>query len=81
DCPNPPSKNKTDNLEQLVEVAKHPIVDVKNPSVGTPKGRQKLHIKGGKEKTIEKCLKDRNSCSLCEGTDHNKRTCLGRFKE
>nr|GEX40515.1 hypothetical protein [Tanacetum cinerariifolium] len=43
DCPNPPSKNKTDYLEQLVGVLK-------------------------------------NSCSLCGGTDHNKRTCPGRFE-
>ncbi|GKC44717.1 protein FAR1-related sequence 5 [Tanacetum coccineum] len=44
DCPNPPSKNKTDNLEQLV---------------GVPKP---------------------NSCSLCGGTDHNKRTCPQWFE-
>ncbi|GJX36749.1 FAR1-related sequence 5-like protein, partial [Tanacetum coccineum] len=48
DCPNPPSKNKTDNLEQLVGVPKPPTVDGK--------------------------------CSLCGGTDHNKRTCPGRFE-
>nr|GEX28605.1 protein FAR1-related sequence 5 [Tanacetum cinerariifolium] len=51
DCPNPPSKNKTDNLD-----------------------------KGGKEKAIEKSLNGRNSCSLCGGTDHNKRTCPRRFE-
>ncbi|GKA32100.1 protein FAR1-related sequence 5 [Tanacetum coccineum] len=44
DCPNPHSKNKTDNLEQLV---------------GVPKP---------------------NSCSLCGGTDHNKRTCPQWFE-
>ncbi|GJW67992.1 hypothetical protein Tco_0122416 [Tanacetum coccineum] len=44
DYPNPPLKNKTDNLEQLV---------------GFPKP---------------------NSCSLCGGTDHNKRTCPRRFE-
>ncbi|GKC74445.1 hypothetical protein Tco_1120328 [Tanacetum coccineum] len=41
---------------------------------------KKLCIKGGKEKAIEKSLKGRNSCSLCGGTDHNKRTCPGRFE-
>ncbi|GKC21960.1 ribonuclease H-like domain-containing protein [Tanacetum coccineum] len=43
-------------------------------------GRKKLRIKGGKEKAIEKSLKGRNSCSLCGGTDHNKRTCPRRFE-
>ncbi|GJU38530.1 FAR1-related sequence 5-like protein [Tanacetum coccineum] len=80
DCPNPPSKNKTDNLEQLVGVSKPPVVDVNNPTVGSTKGRKKLHIKGGKEKAIEKSLKGRNSCLLCGGTDHNKRTCPQRFE-
>ncbi|GJT62433.1 hypothetical protein Tco_1005966 [Tanacetum coccineum] len=80
DCPNPLSKNKTDNLEQLVGVAKPPVVNVNNPSVGTTKGRQKLRIKDGKEKAIEKSLKGMNSCSLCGGTDHNKRTCPRRFE-
>ncbi|GKC16842.1 protein FAR1-related sequence 5, partial [Tanacetum coccineum] len=37
DCPNPPSKNKTDNLEQLVGVPKPSVVDVNNPSVTPPK--------------------------------------------
>ncbi|GJZ94934.1 hypothetical protein Tco_0667137 [Tanacetum coccineum] len=46
-------KNKVDNLHQFVGVAT-PVVDVNNPSVGTPKGRRKLCIKGGKEKLIEK---------------------------
>ncbi|GJX68542.1 FAR1-related sequence 5-like protein [Tanacetum coccineum] len=81
DCPNPPSKNKTDNLEQLVGVPKPAAVDVNNPTVGSTKGRKKLRIKGGKEKAIEKSLKGRNSCSLCGGTDHNKRTCPGRFED
>nr|GFA01925.1 protein FAR1-related sequence 5-like [Tanacetum cinerariifolium] len=80
DCLNPPSKNKTHNLEQLVGVPKPPAFDVDNPTVGSTKGRKKLRIKGGKDKTIEKSLKDRNSCSLCGGTDHNKRTCPRRFK-
>ncbi|GJZ90812.1 protein FAR1-related sequence 5 [Tanacetum coccineum] len=80
DCPNPPSKNKTDNLEQLVGVPKPSVVDVNNPTVGSTKGRKKLRIKGGKEKAIEKSLKGRNSCSLCGGTDHNKRTCPRRFE-
>ncbi|GJU96310.1 FAR1-related sequence 5-like protein [Tanacetum coccineum] len=48
DCPNPPSKNKTNNLEQLVGVPKLPAVDVSNPTVGSTKGRKKLRIKGGK---------------------------------
>ncbi|GJX52995.1 hypothetical protein Tco_0281364 [Tanacetum coccineum] len=46
-------KNKADNLHLLVGVAT-PVVDVNNPYVGRPKGRQKLRIKGEKEKTIEK---------------------------
>nr|GEY96294.1 protein FAR1-related sequence 5 [Tanacetum cinerariifolium] len=54
DCPNPPSKNKTNNLKQLIEVPKPPAVDVNNPTVGSTKGRKKLRIKGGKEKAIEK---------------------------
>nr|GEW67521.1 hypothetical protein [Tanacetum cinerariifolium] len=48
--------------------------------VNTSQGRKKLCIKGGKEKAIEKSLKGRNLCSLCGGTDHNKRTCPGRFE-
>ncbi|GKC31272.1 protein FAR1-related sequence 5 [Tanacetum coccineum] len=80
DCSNPPSKNKTDNLEQLVGVPKPVVVDVNNPTVGSTKGQKKLCIKGGKEKAIEKSLKGRNSCSLCGDTDHNKRTCPGRFE-
>nr|GEW20920.1 protein FAR1-related sequence 5 [Tanacetum cinerariifolium] len=34
DCPNPHSKNKTDNLKQLIGVSKPPAVDVNNPTVG-----------------------------------------------
>ncbi|GKF08049.1 protein FAR1-related sequence 5 [Tanacetum coccineum] len=79
-CPNPLSNNKTDNLEQLVGVPKPPAVDVNNPTVGLTKGRKKLRIKGGKDKAIEKSLKGMNSSSLCGGTDHNKRTCPGRFE-
>nr|GEZ59686.1 protein FAR1-related sequence 5 [Tanacetum cinerariifolium] len=48
DCPNPPLKNNTNNLEQLVGVPKPAVVDVNNPSVGSTKGRRKLRIKGGK---------------------------------
>ncbi|GKD92930.1 protein FAR1-related sequence 5, partial [Tanacetum coccineum] len=80
DCPNPPSNNKIDNLEQLVGVPKPADVDVNNPVVGSTKGRKNLRIKGGKEKAIEKGLKGRNSCSMCGGTDHNKRTCPRRFE-
>ncbi|GKC52650.1 hypothetical protein Tco_1075395, partial [Tanacetum coccineum] len=39
DCPSPTTKNKIDNLEQLVRVPKPLIFDVNNPSVGTTKGR------------------------------------------
>ncbi|GJX88387.1 hypothetical protein Tco_0340401 [Tanacetum coccineum] len=80
DCPNPPSKNRTDNLEQLVGVPKPPAVDVNNTTIGSTKGRKKVCIKGGKEKAIEKRLKGRISYSLYVGTDHNKRTCPERFK-
>nr|GEV49964.1 protein FAR1-related sequence 5 [Tanacetum cinerariifolium] len=80
DCLNPPSKNKTDNLEQLVGVLKPLTVDVNNPTVASTKGQKKLRIKGGKEKAIEKSFKGRNSCSSCGGTDHNKRTCPQRLK-
>nr|GEY51993.1 hypothetical protein [Tanacetum cinerariifolium] len=38
DCLNPPSKNKTDNLEQFVGVLKPPVVEVKNPTIGSTKG-------------------------------------------
>ncbi|GKC50569.1 hypothetical protein Tco_1073314 [Tanacetum coccineum] len=58
-------KNKADNIEHLVGVAKSFVVNVNHPSVGTPKGRRKLRIKGGKEKAIEKSLKNMNVCSLC----------------
>ncbi|GJS51408.1 hypothetical protein Tco_0624770 [Tanacetum coccineum] len=26
-------------------------------------------------------MRNRNSCSLCGGIDHNKRTCMGMFKD
>ncbi|GJS34188.1 hypothetical protein Tco_0532570 [Tanacetum coccineum] len=58
----PLKKNKADNLHQLVGVAT-PIVDVNNPSVGTPKRRRKLRIKGGKEKSIEKRFEEQE-CML-----------------
>nr|GEX09669.1 hypothetical protein [Tanacetum cinerariifolium] len=80
DCPNPHLKNKTDNLKQLVRVPKPPVVDFNNPTVGSTKRRKKLHIKRGKKKAVEKSLKGRNSCSLCGGSDHNKRTCPRRFE-
>nr|GEZ27175.1 protein FAR1-related sequence 5 [Tanacetum cinerariifolium] len=54
-------KNKAGNLDQLVGVAT-PVVDVNNPSVGTPKGRRKLSIKGGKEKSIEKRFEEHDEC-------------------
>nr|GEU74785.1 hypothetical protein [Tanacetum cinerariifolium] len=74
------SINKTDNLEQLVGVPKPPVVEVNNPTVGSTKGQKKLRIKGGKKKATKKSLKGMNSCSLCSGTDHNKRPCPGRFE-
>ncbi|GJX67365.1 hypothetical protein Tco_0303092, partial [Tanacetum coccineum] len=40
-----------------------------------------VRIKGGKEKEIKKCMRNRNSCPLCGCTDHNKRTCTGMFKD
>ncbi|GJY19102.1 hypothetical protein Tco_0390593 [Tanacetum coccineum] len=35
----------------------------------------------GKEKEIKKGMRHRDSCSLCGGTNHNKRTCTGIFKD
>nr|GEU94482.1 hypothetical protein [Tanacetum cinerariifolium] len=42
DCLNPPSKNKTDNLEQLVGALKPPAVDVNNLTIGSTKGTKKV---------------------------------------
>ncbi|GJV46460.1 hypothetical protein Tco_1430996 [Tanacetum coccineum] len=39
DCQNPPSKNKSDNLEKHVGVSKPDVVEVNNISVGSTKGR------------------------------------------
>ncbi|PWA77393.1 protein FAR1-RELATED SEQUENCE 5 [Artemisia annua] len=68
DCPNPPSKNKADNLEELVGVPKPAENTVNNPALGNPKGRKKLCIKGGKEQALDKNSKNRNACSLCGET-------------
>ncbi|PWA77326.1 protein FAR1-RELATED SEQUENCE 5 [Artemisia annua] len=82
DCPNPPSKNKADNLEELVGVPKPAEKTVNNPALGNPKGRKKLRIKGGKEQALDKNSKNRNACSLCGETDgHNRRTCPKKFAE
>ncbi|GKA33521.1 hypothetical protein Tco_0719950 [Tanacetum coccineum] len=72
-------KNKADNMKHLVGVAKSLVANVNHPSVRTPKGRRKLCIKGGKEKAIEKSLKNMNACSLCGSFDHNKRRCPKSF--
>ncbi|PWA85429.1 protein FAR1-RELATED SEQUENCE 5 [Artemisia annua] len=80
DCPNPPSKDKLDNLEELVGVPKQAEKTVNNPSLGNPKGRKKLLIKGGKEQTLEKNKKNKNACSLCGEIDgHNRRTCPKKY--
>ncbi|GJV57294.1 hypothetical protein Tco_1458299, partial [Tanacetum coccineum] len=68
-------------MEQLVGVANSLVVDVNNPSVGTPKGRRKLRIKGGNKKEIKKSLKNKNACLLCGSFDHNKRRCPKRFED
>ena len=82
DCPNPPSKNKADNLEELVGVPKPAEKTINNPALGNPKGRKKMRIKGGKEQALEKNSKNRNACSLCGETDgHNRRTCPKKFAE
>ncbi|PWA97464.1 FAR1 DNA binding domain-containing protein [Artemisia annua] len=82
DCPNPPSKNKVDNLEELVRVPKPAEKTVNNPALCNPKGRKKLRIKGGKEQALDKNSKNRNACSLCGETDgHNRRTCPKKFAE
>ncbi|PWA43522.1 protein FAR1-RELATED SEQUENCE 5 [Artemisia annua] len=76
DCPNPPSKNKADNLEELVGVPKPDEKTINNPALGNPKGRKKLRIKGGKKQALDKNSKNRNACSLCGEIDgHNRRTC------
>nr|GEZ98610.1 hypothetical protein [Tanacetum cinerariifolium] len=38
-------------------------------------------VKRGKEKAIEKSLKNKNACSSCENFDHNKRKCHKRFED
>nr|GEZ19424.1 hypothetical protein [Tanacetum cinerariifolium] len=40
-----------------------------------------MRIKGKKEKEIKKGTRNKNSCSLCGGTDDNKRTCTFMFKD
>ena len=80
DCPNPPSKNKADNLEELVGVPKPAEKIVNNPSVGSTKGRKKSRIKGAKEQALDKNSKNKNACSLCGATDgHNRRTCPKKY--
>ncbi|PWA80805.1 protein FAR1-RELATED SEQUENCE 5 [Artemisia annua] len=80
DCPNPPSKEKLDNLKELVGVPKPAEKTVNNPSLGNLKGRKKLRIKGGKEQALEKNKKNKNAGSLCGETDgHNRRTCPKKY--
>ncbi|PWA40474.1 hypothetical protein CTI12_AA560530 [Artemisia annua] len=80
DCPNPPSKDKLDNLEELIGVPKPAEKTVNNPSLGNPNGRKKLRIKGGKEQALEKNKKNKNACSLCGETDgHKRRTCPKKY--
>ncbi|GJZ05286.1 hypothetical protein Tco_0538561 [Tanacetum coccineum] len=40
-----------------------------------------MRIKEEKEKEIKKRMRNMNSCSLCGGTDHNKRMCTDMFKD
>ncbi|PWA43795.1 protein FAR1-RELATED SEQUENCE 5 [Artemisia annua] len=80
DCPNPPSKDKLDNLEELVGVPKPAERTVNNPSVCNAKGRKKLRIKGGKKQALDKNKKNKNACSLYGETDgHNRRTCPKKY--
>ncbi|GKD51078.1 hypothetical protein Tco_1280054 [Tanacetum coccineum] len=54
DCPNPPSKNKTDNLEQLVGVPKPSVVDVNNPTVGSTEDEKSCVSREEKRKQLKK---------------------------
>nr|GEW86182.1 protein FAR1-related sequence 5 [Tanacetum cinerariifolium] len=55
DCLNPSSKNKTNNLEQLVGAPKPPAVDVNNLTVGSTKGTKKVTYQRRKrESKLEK---------------------------
>nr|GEW04791.1 hypothetical protein [Tanacetum cinerariifolium] len=65
----------------------HGLVDsvmLDNGHVATPWNQYlpiKVRIKEHKDKEIKKGMRNRNSCSLCGGTDHNKRTCTSMFKD
>nr|GFB99843.1 protein FAR1-related sequence 5 [Tanacetum cinerariifolium] len=66
---------------EAISIVDHCVYLLSKDGPRSTKGRKKLRIKGGKEKSIEKSLKGRNSCSLYGGTDHNKRTCPRRFED
>ncbi|GJY75201.1 hypothetical protein Tco_0480317 [Tanacetum coccineum] len=80
DCPNPPSKNKTDNLEQLVGVPKLAVVDVNNLTVGSTKGRKSC-VSRGKRNALKVLKGQEIHVHSCGGTDHNLRGhAPGRFE-
>ncbi|GJX46069.1 hypothetical protein Tco_0271259 [Tanacetum coccineum] len=57
DCPNPPSKNKTDNLEKLVGVQRTEVVMFTNLLLDLPKDEIKVEYQRRKKrKAIEKSL-------------------------
>ncbi|GKC31199.1 hypothetical protein Tco_1038493 [Tanacetum coccineum] len=54
DCLNPSSKNKTDNLEQLVGVPKPSVVDVNNPTIGSTEDEKSCVSREEKRKQLKK---------------------------
>nr|GEW83885.1 putative reverse transcriptase domain-containing protein [Tanacetum cinerariifolium] len=68
---------KLNFVEEPVEILEREFKKLKRSRIAIIKVR----IKGGKEREIKKGMRNRNSCSLCGGSDYNKRTCTGMFKD